>query len=89
MSNPCFELWAPLHFQEQRAQTESDRVRAALPRHLPGYDKELEFSRVHPTYDRAVARPTQLDHQADAHDESGRNPTTRVYKLTQVILAGR
>jgi hypothetical protein len=87
ISNPCFELWALLHFQDQTAHIERDRVRAALQHHLPGYDKELDFSKVHPTYEQAVERAIHLDHQADTHDESGRNPTTHVYKLTQVILA--
>jgi hypothetical protein len=89
VSNPCFELWALIHFQEQHAHIERHQLRAALQRHMPGYDKVLDFERMHPTYDTAVARGDQLDREADAHGESGRNPTTRVYLLTQIILANR
>lgn len=87
VSNPCFELWALLHFQEQRAHIERDRVRAALQRHLVGYDKELDFRKLHPLYENAVQRARDLEREADAHGETGRNPTTQVYKLTDVILS--
>lgn len=88
VSNPCFELWALLHFQDQTSHTERDRVRTTLQRHLPGYDKLLDFGKMHPAYAEAVRRATSLDTQADAHGESGRNPTTGVYRLTAVILSG-
>ena len=88
ISNPCFELWALLHFRDQHAHIERDRVRAALQSHLVNYDKELDFAKLHPTYADAVWRAENLDREAEAQGESGRNPTTRVYKLTSIILAG-
>jgi hypothetical protein len=85
VSNPCFELWALLHFSDQRAHIERDKLQSQLQRHLPGYDKELELAKLHPGYDEAVRRARQLDDDAVRADRIGRNPTTGVYVLTEVI----
>lgn len=47
VSNPCFELWALLHFVDQRAHIERSNLRAELKKHLPTYDKQLDFAKVH------------------------------------------
>jgi hypothetical protein len=88
ISNPCFELWALLHFQEQRAHIERDKAQAALRRHLPGYDKGLDFPKLHPGYGNAVRRAQALDTEAQRQDAPGRNPTTGVYRLTESIRQG-
>src|ERR1700733_13496047 len=41
ISNPCFELWVLLHFQDQRAHISRTQLRAACRKHLPGYEKNL------------------------------------------------
>lgn len=43
VSNPCFELWALLHFQDHTAHIERADARRRLKRHLPGYEKALPF----------------------------------------------
>ncbi|HYO51384.1 RloB family protein [Archangium sp.] len=88
ISNPCFELWALLHFQEQQAHIERDKAKAALQRHLPGYDKALDFARLHPGYSEAVRRAQRLDEDAERQEKPGRNPTTGVYRLTESIRQG-
>jgi len=88
VSNPCFELWALLHFQDQRAHIERRRVRAALQRFMPGYDKLLDFARMHPAYEVAKLRAEDLDREAQHHGERARNPTTGVPKLTESIRRG-
>ena len=85
ISNPCFELWALLHFKDQRAHIERDRLRALLQRHLPGYDKSLDFARVHPGYPQALERAEALMSEAARAGESRRNPTTGVGRLTESI----
>jgi|ERR1700722_20391802 len=85
ISNPNFELWALLHFQDQRAHIERDKVRSALQGHMPGYDKELDFRRLHPTYADAVKRAQELDVEAERYEDPGRNPTTGVFRLTESI----
>jgi hypothetical protein len=85
VSNPCFELWALLHFQDQRAHIERHRARAALQRHLPGYDKALDFAKMYPGYADAVRRARALELEADRHGKPERNPTTGVHWLTELI----
>jgi RloB-like protein len=85
VSNPCFELWALLHFAEHRTQIDGPRLRAELKKHLPFYDKELDFAKVHAGYGDAVQRARNLDRTAAQTDRAGGNPTTGVYLLTEVI----
>jgi hypothetical protein len=88
ISNPCFELWALLHFQEQRAQLECGKAKAALRRHLPGYEKKLDFPKLRPGHENAVRRAQALDAEAQRQGRPGRNPTTGVYRLTESIRQG-
>jgi hypothetical protein len=85
VSNPCFELWALLHFQDQRAHIERGKLRALLQQHLPGYDKTLDFARVHPGYGKAIERAGTLAQEAERAGAPGRNPTTGVVHLTESI----
>jgi RloB-like protein len=61
ISNPCFELWALLHFQDHTAHIEREDASRRLKRHLPRYEKALPFARLHPTYNEAVQRARELD----------------------------
>jgi hypothetical protein len=86
VSNPCFELWALLHFRDQRAYIERRHLRAALRMHLPGYEKVLDLKRMHPGYETAVERAKALEREAEEQGCAGRNPTTGVFRLTEAIL---
>ena len=85
ISNPCFELWAYLHFADHSAHIDRAKLRSELRKHLPHYDKELEFAKVHVDYAAAVKRAQALDAAADRDGRTGRNPTTGVYQLTETI----
>jgi RloB-like protein len=85
VSNPCFELWALLHFADQRAHIERGKLRTELKKHLPAYDKQLDFGKVHAGYDEAVKRARSLDKAATQTGRPGGNPTTGVHMLTEVI----
>lgn len=88
ISNPCFELWELLHFQDQQGHIERQNARTALRRHLPGYDKSIDtasFSKLYEGYDAAVKRAKALDREATRHNDPRRNPTTGVYRLTLSI----
>jgi hypothetical protein len=88
VSNPCFELWALLHFQDQEAHIERQNARTALRRHLPGYDKSIDsssFTKLYAGYADALKRAKSLDREAKRHNAPGRNPTTGVYRLTESI----
>lgn len=84
-SNPCFELWALLHFQEQSAFLTRQQARARLKRHLPRYQKELPFERLDPHYQTAVGRGRELDRRCETAGCPGDNPSTGVYRLTESI----
>lgn len=85
VSNPCFELWALLHFQDQRAHIERTKLRAVLQQYLPGYDKTLDFQRLNPGYGSALQRAAALAEEAERIGDPGRNPTTGVARLTESI----
>ena len=57
-----------------------------LKRHLPDYEKSIDFDQVRDSYDAAVERARQLHRSAEHHGSPGRNPTTGVYLLTESIL---
>jgi hypothetical protein len=44
ISNPCFELWALLHFQDQRAHIEQGKVQQSRRQRMPGYEKRVPHS---------------------------------------------
>ncbi|MEH2238030.1 RloB family protein [Nostoc sp.] len=41
MTNPCFELWYLIHFQDHFAQITRDRLVNLLEKHIPDYDKSM------------------------------------------------
>ena len=88
VSNPCFELWALLHFQDHSAFVERKRLRGMLKRHLPGYDKALPYERLRVGYTQAVQRATDLDRRREEANDVGGNPSTGVYRLTEKIRLG-
>ncbi len=88
VSNPCFELWALLHFQDHSAYLERRDARSRLKRHLPDYDKALPFERIHRGYSDAVSRAEELNRRREDAGDPGGNPSTGVYRLTERIREG-
>jgi hypothetical protein len=86
ISNPCFELWLLLHFQDQHAHIERHHVQSACRDHMPGYDKEVPFELVFPHYQSAVQRALELDHWQETRGCAGENPSTGVHRLTERIM---
>ncbi len=88
VSNPCFELWALLHYQDHTAHLERGDARRRLKSHLPLYEKSLPFTQLHPAYAEAVRRAQELDRRREDADDPGGNPSTGVYRLTERIREG-
>jgi hypothetical protein len=88
LSNPCFELWALLHFKDQFERVHRHEVQHAIKEFLPNCDKELDFRRLHAGYAQAVRRADLLQRQADATSNPRRNPSTSVFRLTERIRTG-
>jgi RloB-like protein len=85
VSNPCFELWLLLHFQEPPGMQDRNRVQAMLRKHVPRYDKGVDFSTYQSGHPHAAKRAERLDQTADKAGETGRNPSTGVYRITRMI----
>jgi hypothetical protein len=86
VSNPCFELWALLHFQDQRAHIERHEVQRQCRHYMPEYEKRLPCETLLPIYRDAVRRCAELEHWHRTRDNDGANPSTGVYKLTEEIM---
>lgn len=90
ISNPCFEVWMLLHFQEQTAYIDRGHLKRACCKHVKNYKKEIPYDTVRPTYGKAVTRAKNLDRMHVRSGKPGANPSTGVYGLTERIyeLAG-
>jgi hypothetical protein len=83
LSNPCFELWLLLHFEDQRAYIDRHKLQSACRQHMPGYSKVAAYVKLKPRYGEAVRRAVTL---ASWQEEQGRkhaNPSTGVHLLTE------
>lgn len=58
ISNPCFELWLLLHFQDHTAFIDRKKLRRACCEKMPGYKKEAPYEVLRGTYEKAVAPST-------------------------------
>jgi hypothetical protein len=61
------------------------RIRDMLRKHVPEYDKHAEYATYSAGYQQAATRAKRMDESAAKDGDSGRNPTTGVYKLTEII----
>lgn len=89
LSNPNFEYWLLLHFEDGSAATSSRTCTERLNRHIPGYDKRIKagmFTRKH--IDDAISRARQRDKSSSSNQLFGVFGST-VYKLVCNILCIR
>jgi hypothetical protein len=87
LSNPCFELWVLLHFQDQRAHLERAAAAHACRRHLPRYEKAIPYEALRSRYAEALQRARDLAAWQKTRGNTGANPSTDVYLLTEVLQA--
>ncbi|WP_058556685.1 RloB family protein [Thiohalocapsa sp. ML1] len=85
VSNPCFELWLLLHFRENPGARQRHDVQRLLREHIAGYCKHLPFDVLKPGIADAENRAMRLHDDAEREGESGRNPSTDVFRLTGSI----
>jgi hypothetical protein len=87
ISNPCFELWLILHFQDQNAWLDNDQA-ARLRRRLDGStDKGLDAARYMPSISDAARRAVKLDerHSRDGSPFPNNNPSSSMHRLLAAI----
>jgi hypothetical protein len=85
ISNPCIELWLFLHFGDNPGMQSRHAMKKLLKKHVPGYDKHVEYTVYSTGYSQAVSRASKMDTDAMEANEPHRNPTTGVYELTELI----
>lgn len=81
ISNPCFELWLLLHFEECRASMDGyEQLRRKLKKHVADYDKGscAEFEKFRIGIPDAIGRARELSPPGEEHQ---RNPSTGVWAL--------
>ena len=85
ISNPCFELWRVLHFQDSPGAIDRSKLPSLLRKNKVDSGKDLNFDDYGPKIEDAKRRSQKLDELAERDGEPGRNPTTGVYKLVESI----
>lgn len=85
VSNPCIELWLWLHFADQPGMRSRQELHKLIKRHVPNYDKHVDYAHYESGYQSAVRRAARLDEDAAADGEEGRNPSTGMWRLTESI----
>jgi hypothetical protein len=87
ISNPCFELWLILHFQDHAAWLDNTQARR-LRRHLDGSsDKGLQAARYMPLTADAARRAAELDtrHQQNGTTFPHDNPSSGMHRLLTAV----
>jgi hypothetical protein len=87
ISNPCFELWIVLHFEDQRKAIDRAKLQRVCQKYIPGYQKDVPFEKLKPHYEAAVQRALDLESWQKTRgcsDET--NPWTGVHHLTEMLI---
>lgn len=85
LSNPCVELWLLLHFRESPGPQARKDLARMMGRHIPGYNKQVDFATYQGGYVDAVRRAQRLARTAEEVGESAPNPSTGFFALTERI----
>jgi hypothetical protein len=90
VSNPAFEFWFLLHFEETcRPFCGADEVIRMLKNHVPSYTKSMDvYPLISPRTEEAIARARRV---SEEHARSGGsdNPSTTVHRLVEKLRSMR
>ena len=89
ISNPCFELWVLLHFDDHTAYIDRGKLQSKCREHLPGYKKDLPCEKLFPRYPEAHKRAADLEAWQERRSTPGANPSTTVHRLVAHIKSFR
>ncbi len=88
LSNPKFEFWLLLHFEDSSGVSSSQICSQKLERYLPGYDKNIDIRKISDTMiTDAIKRARKRDNPPCG--DWPRTTGTTVYKLIERILESR
>jgi len=87
ISNPCFELWLVLHFEDRTAWLDSDAAGKLRRKHDKSSGKGLDGSRYMPRRADAAQRARALTakHERDGSEFPDNNPSSGMYLLLEAI----
>ena len=90
VSNPCFEFWYLLHFQEHRSHLTRQKARELLRHHVPDYEKAARLypNPLEPLTAEAIQRAKQIAVRMGGDGLSPHtNPGTGAWELVQLLLS--
>ena len=87
VSNPCFELWLLLHFQDQAAWLDTNAAKRILRRHDNSQDKGLNGATYMPQRAEAADRARALDarHRGNATNFPADNPSCGMHHFLNAV----
>jgi len=87
ISNPCFEVWALLHFEECTAYLGRGDAARRLRAHIPEYEKALSTQLLDGKFALAKQRAVTLrEFHQDGGVDARSNPSTEVFLLVDAII---
>ncbi len=87
VSNPMFEYWLVLHFEDGNGISSARDCTSRLKRHLPDYDKTLQVEILRPNVSTALSRAENRDNPPCT--DWPRNTGTTVYRLVKALVRDR
>jgi len=84
-SDPNFELWLLLHFQEQTAEVDRGAVARLCRSKMPGYNKQPDMQLLIPHLEKASQRAEALCARQKANDRERLNPWTEMHLLVRAL----
>lgn len=85
LSNPKFEYWLLLHFEDGNDVANSNECSVRLSKHLPGYDKSIDSRKFPRANIENAVRLAKERHKLDQNDWPRKTGST-VYRLVEKIL---
>ena len=85
LSNPKFEYWILLHFEDGTGVSTSRECTDQLKKYLPDYDKEIPISKLKNCVQLAIGRAKKKD--SPPCDTWPQTTGTTVYRLVEKIMA--
>ncbi len=83
LSNPNFEYWILLHFEDGDGVTTSRHCLERLQRHLPGYNKEIDVRKIKPGISDAIRRAEHREQESC--DDWPQLAGSTVYRLVKKL----
>ena len=89
LSNPKFEYWLLLHFEDGTKISSSRECSARLKNHLPDYDKDLDGRKISSDMIEDAIHRAKVRDNPPCEDWPRTFGSTTVYKLVENILSER